>query len=321
MIHLTYSEKFYKLIFSELLMNNFIAYVLKNGYDMFDSSSYIEIEGEDIISFIPDDKMSRLYKEYKKNGGEKDFERWSFSDDNAEMFYTKHRTNIKIGRFLTKIFNNKKNKESIDFALTLFKKIKPDFELNLNKEIESFVNIAKAIYKQTNDKQLYSKISLVSGEDIRKFYLEENYHFVKGSLGRSCMRGEEQQDFLDIYVDNSEICQMLVMKEGEKIIMRALLWTLESGKKYLDRIYATNESDAIIFMNYAKEQGWSMYNSDFKNNKQVLSLKIKWLYDEYPYMDTFRFLDADNLTINTFSQKGMYDLTNQDGTIELIDFD
>jgi hypothetical protein len=89
----------------------------------------------------------------------------------------------------------------------------------------------------------------------------------------------------------------------------------------MDRIYATNECDGIILMNYAKEKGWLMYDSDFNNNLELMSVTTRHIYDEYPYMDTFKYLDMDTKTHHTKAKRGMFDLTNQDGTIEEIDYD
>jgi hypothetical protein len=322
MLDLKYSEKFYKIILTESIQNLFISRLINSGYELIDSSSFIEIEDEDMISFIPEDRVRRLFKEYQENGGKREFNNWIYEPECHKEVWTKHRIKMKIGRFLTKILNAKNNEESLNIVINRYIKDFPEQkDIKMNRHIELFVNHFKALYKTSNNRDLYNNIQLVSEENIRKWYLEDNYKIIKGSLGRSCMRGKEQQDFLEIYVDNPRNCQLLIYKEGDKISMRALLWTLDDGRQYMDRIYATNESDSIILINYANEKGWTMYDSDYNNSLEPMTITTRHIYDEYPYMDTFKYLNMDTKTHHTTAKRGMYDLTNQDGTIEEIDYD
>lgn len=322
MLDLKYSEKFYKLILTESIQNLFISRLMNSGHEIIDSSSFIEIEDEDIISFIPEGRVRQLFKEYQESGGKLDFNNWIWEPISWKNLWTKYRVKIKLGRFLTKVLNSKDNEDSIRIVMNRYLKDFPDDkDIKMNRHIELFINNIKALYKTANNKELYNNIHIVSGEEIRKWYLQDNYKIIKGSLGRSCMKGKEQQDFLEIYVDNPRVCQMLIFKEGDKISMRSLLWTLDNGKKYMDRIYATNESDSIILINFAKEKGWAMYDADYDNNREPMTVTTRTTYEEYPYMDTFKYLDMDTKTHSTKPKRGMYDLTNQDGTIEEIDYD
>ena len=45
-------------------------------------------------------------------------------------------------------------------------------------------------------------------------------------------------------------------KNPEKIVGRALLWTLEDGSKMMDMIYYIKDSDRQLFLQYGKENGW-----------------------------------------------------------------
>ena len=74
-------------------------------------------------------------------------------------------------------------------------------------------------------------------------------------------------------------------------------------------------------MNYAKEKGWSMYDADYNNNREPITITTRTTYDEYPYMDTFKYLDMETKTHYTTAKKGRWELTNQDGTIEEVDYD
>jgi hypothetical protein len=118
---------------------------------------------------------------------------------------------------------------------------------------------------------------------------------------------------------NPEVCKMLILKEDDKILGRALVWKLESlrslGKPvegieyFMDRQYTIKDSDVQKFRNYAKEQGWcyKAYNNHHSCetinlegvDKNVrMTVKVKpfkvsgviedYDYSKYPYMDTFR---------------------------------
>ena len=96
---------------------------------------------------------------------------------------------------------------------------------------------------------------MVQGESIAYWYNYKNYLDRSGSLGNSCMSNVDDEYF-DIYMSNSDVCKLLILKSQEnpnKIVGRALLWTLTGGEKYLDRIYTIKDSDIELFKDYAKE--------------------------------------------------------------------
>jgi hypothetical protein len=126
------------------------------------------------------------------------------------------------------------------------------------KLVSLLINI-KLDFKVINN--IEGNIEFVTGEDIRKWYLEENYQFDKGQLSNSCMRYERCQKYLDIYVENPEVCQLMILKGSnpDKIIGRSLIWKLQDGRFYQDRQYTNIESDKSVFANYAKSKGWLYY--------------------------------------------------------------
>lgn len=182
-------------------------------------------------------------------------------------FWSKARTEMKIGRWTTRIFTEVHKSE-----------------LPASK-IEEFVNL----YKAAIDGEDLSNFELVSGEDIRKWYHEKNYFERRGQLGNSCMRYNNCQTFLDIYVKNPEVCQLLILKsddEKDKIIGRALIWKLTEGDYYMDRIYTINDSDKLLFQDYARIN--KIENSYYGNSGLQLEVKLgNHTYEKYPYMDTF----------------------------------
>jgi len=126
-----------------------------------------------------------------------------------------------------------------------------------DSQLEEFVNS----YKATFDSKDESDFKLVSGEEIRKWYLEDNYLEVKGQLGNSCMRYERCQKYLDIYVQNPEVCSLLVLFDGDKVKGRALVWELSDGSKYMDRIYTITDSDKVLFREWAEKNNMRTYDN------------------------------------------------------------
>lgn len=181
-------------------------------------------------------------------------------------FWTKARTDIGIGRWARRIF------------------IEVHKSTILESKIEEFVNL----YKAAIDGEDLTNFELVSGEDIKKWYLKDNYEQERGQLGNSCMRYRGCQDFFDIYVKNPEVCQLLILKsdDKDKITGRALIWKLTSGEYYMDRIYTIRDSDKLLFQDYARVN--KINNSYDVSVNSELEVKLgEHTYEKYPYMDTF----------------------------------
>jgi hypothetical protein len=126
----------------------------------------------------------------------------------------------------------------------------------------------------------------------------------------------QKRNLFGIYTQNQDVCKMLILKEDDKIIGRALIWKLasikagrdiiEGSEYFMDRQYTIKESDVQKFRNYAKEQGWfyKSYNNhhslgtvtisgEEKNVKMTIKVATKD-YNRYPYMDTFKRYDVNN---------------------------
>jgi hypothetical protein len=205
----------------------------------------------------------------------------------ASGVFTKSRNEVGLGRFVNKLFPGKYN----------------------SKQVEEFVNSFKASLEKAGE-----YFDLVEGDDIDFWYKSENYKENSGTLGSSCMA--QKSNLFGIYTQNQDVCKMLILKEDDKIIGRALIWKLESirslGKPiegveyFMDRQYTIKESDVQKFRNYAKEQGWcyKSYNnhhsySNVTINDEVrnvgMTIKVKDKdYNRYPYMDTFKRYDVNN---------------------------
>ena len=73
---------------------------------------------------------------------------------------------------------------------------------------------------------------MVKGEDIRYWYYEEKYDGYGGSLNGSCMKHKKCQHYFGIYVENPEVCQLLILKShvDDKIIDTSKLKGLSIDK-------------------------------------------------------------------------------------------
>jgi hypothetical protein len=208
------------------------------------------------------------------------------SNDGSGVF-TKSRNEVGLGRFVNKLFPGKYN----------------------SKQVEEFVNSFKASLEKAGE-----HFDLVEGEDISYWYWYENYKEQGGTLANSCMA--KKKNLFGIYTQNQDVCKLLILKEDDKIIGRALIWKLASIRRigesienveyFMDRQYTIKESDVQKFRNYAKEQGWcyKSYNNhhsystvniegEDKNVQMTVQVKDKD-YNRYPYMDTFRRYDVSN---------------------------
>jgi hypothetical protein len=264
-MRLYYSDEF-RNILRRIQNKSSIAQALLSSEDsnqMLDIYTLIDItEKNDTISLIQVNRITRANPDLgetlpynirdKKRGSE---------------FWTKARTDIGIGRWTRRIFTEV-HKSTI-----------------LDSKIEEFVNL----YKAAIDGEDLTKFELVSGDDIRKWYLKDNYEQERGQLGNSCMRYRNCQDFFDIYVKNPEVCQLLILKsddDKDKITGRALIWKLTDGDYYMDRIYTINDSDKLLFQDYARIN--KIENSYDGNSSLDLEVKLgDHTYEKYPYMDTF----------------------------------
>jgi hypothetical protein len=197
------------------------------------------------------------------------------------------------GRTYMSIYTGNKN------AVKIGKFIKKVLPTTTDAQIEEFVNELKAV--QDNLKE---KIELVSGDEIAKWYKSENC-YSGGSLGSSCMK---DKNFFDIYIQNPETVNLLIMKSGDKIVSRALVWKLKTTKPqlgftyYMDRVYTNKDYQEYVMMAFAEKQGWAyrksggVYERDVmyqgKKHDIKMSVQIKKLkYEKYPYMDTFSRYD------------------------------
>ena len=174
---------------------------------------------------------------------------------------------------------------------------------------------------------------IVTGEDVRRYYKGTNYtHKSRSTMHSSCMRGDDCQEFFDLYV--MELSMLVVLDEDGYVTGRALIWpnmTIEVGgieyvnQTFLDRIYG---SPALVHgaKEYALEHGWwRKTEQNYCSHEKVidpqgeqwtgakLTYKSNRVYESYPYMDTMYGLVDDGVMNN---QGYGRELTDLDGNWE-----
>ncbi len=235
---------------------------MKDKYTLVDVT-----EKNDYISYV---QVNRILKEFpgKEDRVENDSKFWS-----DEKIRTKH----KIGKWVTHIYKD-------IYKTTGF----------TPAQIEEFSNVYKATYDAID---MPPEFVILKGDDIKWGYLVDNYVPCEGTtLGNSCMRHSYCQKYFDIYTENEDVCSLLVLKESDKVKGRALLWVLDNGDFYMDRIYTASDSDKHLFEEWADEHNYRKYSNDHKNKSVEVEESS---YDYYPYMDTFYSFDTNDNTLRS----------------------
>lgn len=238
--------------------------------------------------------------------------------------WTKSRSETTMGKFIRKIFG-KKYPENI-------KRADADAAVKQN-DYDSFTMMFTATV-EANSKIL----KLVKGEDIRHWYNRNNYFKDDNTLGGSCMKDPSKQNFFDIYCENTDNVQQLVLfpeDVRDKIIGRAIVWKLDGpdGRYFMDRIYTAQASDEYLFIEYAKRQGWLYKSSqsfgwDYNivdpksddSKKIPMHVKLKPShYDRYPYMDTLQYYNPTTGVITNDYNSGGLVQKDQEHFIRITD--
>ena len=202
--------------------------------------------------------------------------------------YIKSRNPVRLGKFVNNLLPNKYD----------------------TKERELFVNRFKSTLDQVGERFI-----LVEGEDINYYYWYGNYKQEGGSLNSSCMRDEK--GIFELYVDNPEVCRLLVLLEDELVIGRSLIWKLSDITDidvdyFMDRQYTVKQSDVEKFRAYADKEGCAYKDENrhssfssvvYKNTVYSVSMEVQVKrknYEYFPYMDTFRsFEHNDCILVNS----------------------
>jgi hypothetical protein len=225
----------------------------------------------------------------------------SLGEGADELWSSNRRFHVKPGAFVGKLFKN----------------ITP-------KEVENFSQLFRNAQTKIN-----SKFEVVSGQSIVDYYHYDSYLYESGSLGNSCMKYDQCQDYFSLYTKNKDKISMLVLTtDNKKLIGRDLLWNLDDVK-IMDRIYTIDdETYQYHFKKWADDNGYIYKREQKWNNTLFFESKGKTIYKEislnlnrfnfthFPYMDTFKFIDFNNGNIYNYLPKNvnLSTLSAADGT-------
>jgi hypothetical protein len=172
----------------------------------------------------------------------------------------------------------------------LLRKLNPDLK---DPEIEEFSNKYKAEYEAN---QKGGELRVVTGDDISYWYQEKRYKKGGGTLNNSCMRYDSTQyrvKFYDLYPD--QIAMATYIKKN-KLLARALIWRLDDGRVYMDRIYSSDGAARVQLENYANKNNMLMYKNigkKYPHEKLIVTL-VSPTNDpknfNLPYTDSFHVI-------------------------------
>lgn len=225
--------------------------------------------------------------------------------------------------FDIKVDSNKKNVGISFLHISKYRRIEnEEFFESKNRDVTKPIKIINEILTSNNKQPINKELELeilnmfslqdfydfkiVTGDDITKYYSQEYYVDGGGSLNNSCMRYfKDTSNVFNLYKDNAK---MLIMKDKKSDIIygRALIWTItnkNSGEKikFMDRIYVQKEIYELLFIEYAKSNGFGYLDkqqrgmSCFVYNNKVIKLvdyhvelsKNISEYSLFPYCDTW----------------------------------
>jgi hypothetical protein len=253
---------------------------------------------EDVIKNI-DDKIAQDFIQLINQDIKTPYNALNITDRNDKVSFladNQFQNKIKAGSNPLDLFSDTNNKTTAGRVVRQI--LKDNGKEYTDVEISKFVDKFKASWEKLKSKDSEkSPIRVVSGEELRSWYHEEHYNERTlrgyGSLGKSCMRHDECQQFLDIYAFNPEVCKLLINTKEEngeeKLVSRAILWTTNKGL-YLDRIYYTDSSEEELLMDWAKTNlGCELFFRDSGGKKFVQLENPTKMYDKYPYMDSMPY--------------------------------
>ena len=191
-------------------------------------------------------------------------------------------------------------------------------------EIEEFVNVYKAHWnRKFNPRQF----SIVSGDEILYWYLEQNYYNGGNStLGNSCMRSRDKNLRMKIYADNPDKVSMMIFTymgpnmPEPKLLARALIWKLDSGDIFVDRIYYNNDEIYEECNNWLKQKfpGAIHREKELKTSKSLRVTLNKSKYQVYPYVDTIYYLENELSDGKITSSPGVLTHVHEPTTNKLV---
>jgi hypothetical protein len=268
------------------------------------------LDGETIQYTESERAIDLLNKQYGKTEGFNPLKylQLAGNPDPDSHFWQLNRVDIKVGRFVRRFLT----------------------EQFTDAQIEDFVNKWKS---QKGD----TKFEFRSGNGIVDAYNTKNYEGEEGynPLWNSCMNN--RTDLVDFYLYVVDLEMVVLLNSENQIIGRALLWVDDKSRKFLDRVYYIYDADYFKFIRLAKENGWYYKKRNISGGsswildgvESMVDVKIKFPveaisqiqddygYPQFPYVDSFYYLDDKNGYLSNQEPKSSYFLMNDtDGAYE-----
>lgn len=221
------------------------------------------------------------------------------SDVVTAVLVSKFKAEVKAGRF-GGIGWNAPFRQPIKIS-KFFRKLDPDLT---DKQIDALIPKWKVAWEKIV-KNTVTEVQVVTGEDIRFWYHGENYgadeRGYQGNLGSSCMRYAKSQRRFDIYCENPDKCALAILLDGRgQLVARAIIWKLDDGGVYMDRIYGVDNASEQKMRDYCKKQ--KMLGPWERDRNGVKRVTVKRDYGQStsnPYMDTFKRFNHETFTLLT----------------------
>lgn len=265
---------------------------IDNIYKIIPEELAEKIRNRDVVPYKASTKLLRIFRKMKFEPTEEyiDVSFFDIDKDNMEVItylpakkfegdpdLKKGRQSMKVGRILKKLIPTLSDKQ-VEELVTLYRSSFKVIVLGEGKNLD-----------------------VVTGEDIRYWY--SNKHYAKSSYGsselwNSCMSSSIQQETINLYCENPDkIALCIYTNDDDKLMARSLIWKLDDGGVYRDRIYAIGPEEKKILMDYSDENGMKSYN---KGNSGVLEVTLSkdWGGKHKPvmgnpYMDTMLYSCVD----------------------------
>jgi hypothetical protein len=185
------------------------------------------------------------------------------------------------------------------------------------------------------------EIKLVVGSAIPWCYLDDNT-IESGSLGRSCMRTSDKQEYLELYEINPESVALLVVVSNGLVVARRLIWHTDNDIITYDTIYtaspgyesmieevsqfAANRGDILTPSEWTKSvmteedlenlEHWEQYLDARWDKPRSEDITIYNIPKYMPYLDTYYDVTVDRETITLYNgHSGEYIARSQEGYI------
>jgi hypothetical protein len=202
-----FKDKIYNMRFKSPIAQNLIDV---EGVDVKPDMTVISFGDEKgNIKFSQIKNFISVVKKYYKEKYEKNWD--SFMDEWLELFLKRIENSQILHSEMNRLWNDtgiKDAKSRVETGIGRFvNKVFPS--KYTSEEVEKFVNLFK------KDEEDENNFELVTGDEIIKWYNQNTYIQDTGDISGSCMRYARCSTYFDIYTQNPEVCQLLILREGD----------------------------------------------------------------------------------------------------------